>query len=148
MIVIDLDYNGDSEQHYHWTFLFPKAALLWISTNNCNLCPDLIFWAHKEFFVFLANQICQICSEHAQRERKSVNCRLLVLDIPRGHDSWCWLTSLQVNRYNFWRLKCQKLRLFCRLVADQKECGLWGREWRRWQFILCQHWKDSYAFLL
>ena len=98
--------------------------------------------------VFLANQICQICSEHAQRERKSVNCRLLVLDIPRGHDSWCWLTSLQVNRYNFWRLKCQKLRLFCRLVADQKECGLWGREWRRWQFILCQHWKDSYAFLL
>ena len=29
-------------------------------------------------------------SEHMQIDGKSVNHGLLVLDLPRGHDSWCW----------------------------------------------------------
>ena len=29
-------------------------------------------------------------SEHAQSDRKSVNRGLPVLDLARGHDSWCW----------------------------------------------------------
>ena len=37
--------------------------------------------------VFSANQSVRLDSEHVQSEGKSVNCKLPVLDLPRGHDS-------------------------------------------------------------
>ena len=45
--------------------------------------------AQNNRFVFPANQIVRLDSEHAQNDRKSVNSGLPVLDLPRGHDSWC-----------------------------------------------------------
>ena len=42
------------------------------------------------FFVFSANQIVKLDSEHVQSNGMSMDHGLPVLDLPRGRDSWCW----------------------------------------------------------
>ena len=75
-----------------FSFLSPEAALLLVSTKNCNL------WLSHSVFEWLCKhnrlrpepiRFVKLDSEHVQSDGKSVNRGLPVLDLARGHDSWC-----------------------------------------------------------
>ena len=65
-----------------------RPALLLVSTKNLAGSNFLNMHVHRIRFVLSATQICQIDSEHAQCDGKSVNRGLPVLDSPRGCNSW------------------------------------------------------------
>ena len=76
------------------TFPSPEATLLLgriVTPGKVPFSED----AQRICFVFSANQICQISSDHAQSDGESMICRLPVLDPPRGCDSWCWPKGAQ-----------------------------------------------------
>ena len=77
---------------YGCSFLSLEALLL-VSIKNCNHWSGPIFWTYTEhYFVSYSQSIrfVRLDSEHEQSDRKSVNCRPPVLDLPSSCDSWCW----------------------------------------------------------
>ena len=56
------------------------------TSGNVQFCMHV----QSNHFIFSANQIVRLDSELVQSDGKSVNCGFLVLDLPRGHVSWCW----------------------------------------------------------
>ena len=109
----------------------------WLSKHN-RLRPEPI-------------RFVKLDSEHAQSDGKSENRGLAVLDLARGRDSWCWPkgarplgTRMNQSDLSYLTLgmrrvtgspwiadfRCWTWPEVAILGADQKERGLWGREWR------------------
>ena len=78
----------------HKAFSSPEAALIW-STPRIVTCGQV---QRHSGFAWLCKhnslrpepiRFVRLDSEHVQSDGKSVNHRLPVLDLARGHDSWC-----------------------------------------------------------
>ena len=72
-------------------FLSPEAALLLASTSG------QIQWDSSSEWLCKHNTLrpkpirfVRLDSQRVQSGGKSVNCKLPVLDLARGRDSWCW----------------------------------------------------------
>ena len=139
-------------------FSSPEAALLLVSTKN-----------HT---VFSAHQIVRLDFEQAQSDGKSVNGRLLVLDLLRGCDSQCWpngvrplglrmgisilpQSCLHVGKESFENYLCPVLHLLVKCLATKLRtnmlhsscciyCQTVLKNWQEWKNYWFQNTRERY----
>jgi len=95
-------------------------------------------YAQSNRFVFSANQMVRLDSGHAQSDRKSVDRRLPVLDLPRGRLSWCWLGGARPLEPRMARSSLDSNVMRMRLDQQQDACWwLWLslRDFNSWSFL-------------